>query len=525
MLDPVPPFSAISRHSKAVELKLMAPPLRSLGKDELFFALRNSLGYYQNVALSISLTLHGVAEGAFLPLIYFAVAHALEKHPILFAIPVTDLGDDSDDELGGKSHPEPYFERLPHIKLSNVVSVLVRDVTRSSSTSDGQAGTIVDVELDRVLQGIHNTPFESGQAQWRIVVLRDASPTAKTDADLSFTLAFVYHHALGDGLSGLAFLKDFITALSGMPKKDKKEGDVAVVFAKEEALLPPLEGWKRVASVRDVSQQQEQEQKSTNLESTRLWLGTNPLNTLPLTSRFTSFSISPQTFQSLLSTVSEHKTSLTPFLQTLLTVSIFCAVSDDFDRVLGLCSFNLRSHLEALPKDAIGLFIGGCRTDYLRGQFHQSEEKLECGEDLRTAPNFWDEVRRTKGSVQAAIHRTIEAIPISERRPGTKNNLGTMLSWFRGLINTPRVASFDLNNLGKFELRDCLINPEMSFVTLGRVVFSSSQSVIGSALKINFITGPRGDLTVGFAWQDEVHDERIVRRIIDRFRHELELVR
>lgn len=200
----------------------MATLLRPLGKDELYYTARNNLGYYHNVAISIHLRLRGVTENDLLPLIKAALARVLERHPILFAVPVITSSSES-AESGTKPPAEARFERLPHVRLSDVVSVLVRKGASPPSPSESRDGTetAFDVELDSILQQIHNTPFERGKAHWRILLLRDQRDVANAGDDVSFTLAFIYHHALGDGLSGLVFVKGFVAALARMLSKQQ----------------------------------------------------------------------------------------------------------------------------------------------------------------------------------------------------------------------------------------------------------------------------------------------------------------
>lgn len=282
-------------------------------------------------------------------------------------------------------------------------------------------------------------------------------------------------------------------------------------------------------------QQQEADRVDHHSASTKVWVGGNKhLNTLPLTSRFTSFTLSSRTSQTLLSAVSKHKTTLAPFLQTLLAASIFSAVPEDYDGVLGQCSFSLRPHLEEFPEDAMGLFVSGCGTEYLRERLDDNGAGL--GSDgvgtLTTWVGFWNEVDRTKRSLLAAINTAVESprVPETDLAGKDVDKLNAMTCWMKGLINSPRVASFDINNLGRFNNngRDdsqTTLESEASHISIGRVIFSASQSAMGSALKVNVVTGPRGDMTFGFAWQNEVHDEQVVCRIVDTFRREIELMK
>jgi hypothetical protein len=123
--------------------------------------------------------------------IYSALEVVIQRHPILSAITVDE----------NTSHP--YFARLPVINIENAVTF----ITRKSQTAQGWR----DTELDELLQAQHNVPFKSDYGSvpfWRLIILTNPG------ANHEFVASFIYHHALGDGASGIAFHKHFCSALS-----------------------------------------------------------------------------------------------------------------------------------------------------------------------------------------------------------------------------------------------------------------------------------------------------------------------
>jgi hypothetical protein len=160
------------------------------GKLEQFSSARHHLGFYNNVGVSASYStvqdLNNIKEN-----VLSAVAIVIRRHPILSAIPV-----DEDSTT-------PYFARLPTINLDNTVTFIARKKPFPKSDRDQ--------ELDNLLEVQHNTSFKANYGClpfWRLIVLTNS------ESERDFIACFIYHHSLGDGISGVIFQKHFEAALA-----------------------------------------------------------------------------------------------------------------------------------------------------------------------------------------------------------------------------------------------------------------------------------------------------------------------
>src|ERR1700743_949231 len=157
-----------------------------LGRLERYSSVRHDLIFYLGPAVTAS---YELPKNGPLPLkecIYQACRHVIAQHPMLSAISVDE-------------HTQsPYFVRLPKIDLDKCVVFLARqhDIPGGAETRDA--------ELDERLSSQHSKPYEAPNPFWRLCILHHAN---------YFTAAFFYHHAIGDGQSGIAFHRSFHQAL------------------------------------------------------------------------------------------------------------------------------------------------------------------------------------------------------------------------------------------------------------------------------------------------------------------------
>lgn len=182
------------------------------------------MGFFNNVGLSAHYSLSGSSSSAAFDLrrlVYPAVGEVIRKNRILSAIPVNE------------GSPDGYFASLPSINLKRSIFFLGRS---KPLASDGKG---VDEELDALLQDQHNINFKSEYSTlpfWRLIILQNPG------IENNFTASFIYHHAIGDGLSGLVFHKAFRDALeaASCTLANYKTEEIAVPD-ENISILPPLE--------------------------------------------------------------------------------------------------------------------------------------------------------------------------------------------------------------------------------------------------------------------------------------------
>ncbi|KAF9967580.1 hypothetical protein BGZ73_000485, partial [Actinomortierella ambigua] len=118
----------------------------------------------------------------------------------------------------------PWFVRLPSVDLTKVIRV--------TTIQNAQ-------EVGSVMQDENNHPFDLTDWSvplWRLIVVR-------VESDGSFYLLYTYHHAIGDGRSGMSLTEQLYERINIAAREADKNADLPLVVAapQDKAMLPALE--------------------------------------------------------------------------------------------------------------------------------------------------------------------------------------------------------------------------------------------------------------------------------------------
>jgi hypothetical protein len=198
-----------------------------IGRLEQFHHIRNKLQFYNSVALTAQYVISSrVLDdlGGIQAVIFAALKVVVCQHPIM-GVAVVD-----------ESPRNASWVRLDTLDL--------QEVTNFMTIPSGQ----------QFIENEHQKPFERlGELPlWRVVVAKHQSDTAgssasgdldSSSADTVFDVGFFYDHAIGDGLSGVAFHLDFLDALNalGTATVSSETPLEAVIEIPKLELLPSLE--------------------------------------------------------------------------------------------------------------------------------------------------------------------------------------------------------------------------------------------------------------------------------------------
>ncbi|KAK6507619.1 hypothetical protein TWF481_006045 [Arthrobotrys musiformis] len=206
--------------------------LRQAGLIEKFHIVRSSISFYNNVIVSASYS----SANALSP---ERLVQAL--HVVLSAHPSLSVGVQLPEEPTGT----PSFIRLPSIDFTKSEKFIIWE---SSSTSPSHVK-----EYKNLLCRLHDTPFLNEDLGtlplWRIGVLKRSynTPTAhdsetNSEGRIDYEIAFSYHHAIADGLSGVAFHYSLVEALNSIDDTTGSRTSWDVYTPpKDLKLLPPME--------------------------------------------------------------------------------------------------------------------------------------------------------------------------------------------------------------------------------------------------------------------------------------------
>lgn len=434
--------------------------------------------------------------------IYAACGALITQHPSLSAIAV---GEDTNN---------PLFVRLPEISLDECV--LFQDRRRHVPTSSSSSTTAHDgrdVELDELLSSQHNTPFTPPAPFWRLCILTDPGG----ENPYRFTAAFVFHHAIGDGMSGAAFHRAFYHALSQavqQPPLNDLPSDMVTVPSPQTPLHPNVEEIHSLpVTYLHLVTVLFREKLWAAPRDPELWTGAKIIT--PLDTQVRSLRVSRSATRALADLCRANGTTVGAALQTLVAGALFIYLPENFTKLHCACPVSMRRWLShsIVPKDAavnvddcMGVWVQDSSEDYSRDKFPSST----C------LP--WDEARRSRSNIEHVLSLQAKNAGVSLLR--------YMRDYQRELflpkVGQERESSYEVSNLGAFRTRRKRLEDRgQDQPEIGQMVFSQSGSVTGSAMSVSAITGEDGCLTLAFSRQKGVVEDDLIESVMETVREEI----
>lgn len=433
---------------------------------EQFSSARHHLGFYNNVGLSAAYTCLTLRSADLKASIFSALAIVIERHPILSAIVV-----DEDSS-------EPHFARLDEINLEEAVTFVIRQLP--------QTGNSRDVELDSILEIQHNKSFKENHEAlpfWRLVI------TTPQQRENEFVASFIFHHSLGDGASGMVFHRDFLAALSSDPLPLANN----IIPPSNKALIPNLETLLPLATPA----------VPTPHNPSNLWSGSKIIP--PTRSNFHSLTFSAKTTYHLLQACKQHNTTLTSTLPVLIASALFSILPETFTSLECTIPVSLRRFLpEPVNENVIGVFLDAFSAYYDRPLFSTPDSQFP-----------WSEAQRSRALIGEYLKSGGEKMNVAKFK-----QIKDMRSFFKGRIGSERGTSFDVSSLGVMKID----GEQMQGWEMGKLVFSRSAFVSGSAIAAGVVTGPDGCLTIGFCWQEGVVERNVMEMMVEEVRAGFEIL-
>lgn len=423
------------------------------------------MGIYQNVGLTARY--NRSTETPVKPALFHALSNLISNHPILSAVPLA------------VETPNPYFVRLPEIRLDEVVTFVTRNVDASNP--------YWRETLDKTLEEQHNSPFlfdrERPLPFWRISVLESE------DTPSSFTLVFMFHHALMDTKSAMSFHDELETHMNQVDVDLHCGEPMSSIRTPSDALVPPLEELYTLP----ISEGFLRSRENYKEPSSDSWTG-SPQST-PVTTRFSSLWLSVSHTRTLAALSRKEGSSVTAVLQTLIATCLFSVVAPEYKTLQADCAVSLRGFLpHPVSTSTMGCYAGSISTVYQR------------------APFDWNEARRTKAVINDAM-----ALKGGDMGVGYLRFIGNQHHWMLQKLGRKRMAAFELSNVGVGSPL-----PNRACFGVESMLFSQSSSACSAAIKISAVTGRDGRLALGFTWQEGVVNDEMIEWLQKAFTSQVE---
>ncbi|KAJ6620562.1 alcohol acetyltransferase-domain-containing protein [Mycena sp. CBHHK59/15] len=403
--------------------------LRAVGLLERYHTTRHLLGLDSCVLVAAKYT---CADGSILnkELVFPALRKAIATHPVLGV------------KFEGEATSKPFFVALETIELPRVVQFSDADNLEAALQS----------QLSRRFDTLADLPL------WRIEVLKDN------------TVIFAFHHAIGDGLSGVAFHTSLLAALQDVKGEDDSP---TVVIPQSLKLLPPIEVATSLwPSVRKIASEVFALLAPTSWTwGSSAWTANSVLKTPSLEPRVKLFTLPASDMVKFSAACRANSATITSAFYELAVSLLSRIVAQDFVQYNTLSCFvavSLRT-VAGAPADAM--------CDYR--QKHAAREEIGMLAFL----------------------------------------FGNIAGYFRAQLGRKRGGTFELSNAGRV-----LAAAPAGRWRIGRMAFAQCNVVVGAALTMNVIGDPTGAVNIAVTWGEASIDDELVEAFVAQFQegfHEL----
>ena len=422
-------------------------------------------------------------------LIYAAIANVIRRHPILSAIPIDE------------DTTNPYFARLPCVDLKKCVFFVQR---RQPLAVDAEAE---DNELDAVLEDQHNTNFKAEYGNlpfWRLIILQNPG------VEDTFTASFIFYHGVGDGVAGLTFHNSFRDALNTISSSALESKTEHIFVSDDVPLLPPLEELHPLP-ISDIA-------AKPTTEVLKEWTG-NPIH-LPCVSHLKSLALSPSTSKAFIQDCKKNNVTVTSALPSLIAAILYNILPPTTEALTCIIPVSLRPWLPRhIVNGEMGTWIDAFKVQFLRLD-QNIENPVSDTEAISNLSELWAQAQNTLQAIKSYLTATPSGEPYVN--VALFKSIPDVSAIFNSTIGKERDSAFEVSNLGvvsNFTSQDPSTAGNDPVWQVGKVTFSRSSVVSGSAITINVVTGGNGGMTLGFTWQEGIVEDKFVEGVVSGVRN------
>jgi hypothetical protein len=367
---------------------------------------------------------------------------------------------------------KPYYEACSVSDLSQQMNILPISETKDELEA-----------IERISPQIMDVQPTLDRPPWKLVVL-PLQPTGNPTLSKCF-IAFSFSHALGDGISGLAFHKSFLAGLQdptaaqyhkpakgSMPEPFDTRKNLPISLG---YLLAPALGQylpKFVSKALGL-------RPAVSTITPTTWLGNR---TVFLDAEHRSgvrvFKLEGAVVDKLVQKCREHDTKLTSLLHQVIIHALSVALPDDSksDSFASQTAINMRHHVK-VSNDTMGLYVTGYFDVHSR---------------TTDTTKIWTSAKAMNTKLHACSNT------LQDQSIGLLRFLLSIRSWTAGHMGGSRDASYELSNLLAF---DPGVHHEGSAWTLGNMAFAQPANVTGAPLAFNVVARRSQNLVCTVTWQ------------------------
>ncbi|KAJ4137880.1 Alcohol acetyltransferase [Fusarium falciforme] len=354
--------------------------------------------------------------------------------------------------------------------------------------------------LSRYLDVAHSKPWSLNKPAWTVIILyhdRRLARAALGPARSRIDIAFVAHHALSDGLSGVVFHQSLVQNLAHELKLDRPATwplELTENVPPPKALEDLIKMDPSVAGTEDHDRQPIWAGRPTSLQAGDGEDG--------IRSRTRLITVYPQYLHKALQTCKREQITLTGLLHGLICVILSRQLAEA-PGFRAITPYSIRRFTKA-SKDEIVNHIFYMSTPVTRPRLEAIRATVPLSPVERQL--IFSVARTFNQAITKELNRFPHDSPIA-----SIGRLGDILAHCRAQVGQAREDTYELSNLGVAE------NPSRVIINsplvLEKLFMTQSAMVAGPALGINCVSIRDGAMTLSITWQHGIVEEWLVERL------------
>lgn len=468
-----------------------------------YYAIRHDLGVFRCVVVAetyqIEVGSYPLSATDFQSALRAALHDTIQVHPALQLSLHRETA--SSTEATFIQHSEISFEDM--ILVKDVANPIPIDA--NSTESHSLHNHILATELE----SIHNGLFTQSESvpSWKLVLIRHSSVWGEfLDQSTSMSVAFVFHHGIVDGLSGLAFHETFIEALSKQfTLDDSALSPMKVVYDRPFQKPMSMEEALGFTGLHEMGLAESPHPPDQSLGNTKHY-GLDEANLNERPARVQLLEIPQHQLRKALELCKTKQATLTGFLHGLI-VSFLARRFKDITSVQGITPCSMRKYTHAARMDMVN------HISYLKQIYHSAllEEFRGFQEfSINDVDLIFKIARDFVKEQQSGRDLTYPQILEDAAR-----TLPVLVTSPEQLLHQPREnLIYELSNLGRVQIRDpaqMTPDPRSEHPLARQQNVVLSQCGTGPDLGINCASLDGSALTISITW----HDRELPHLVVD----------
>lgn len=377
--------------------------------------------------------------------------------------------------IQGESTNHPTFVRLKNVDLNGVVEY--SDVENLQAVMESQFLTSIPVTP--------NLPL------WRLVVMKNN------------IVVFSWHHAIGDGMSSLAFHSSLLAALGDPCESSNQELPVNLVqIPTTTSLSPPVETFADIAPywTKIIRELFYLFAPTSWTQGASAWTGNNVPGQSSLKTHVRILDFSASDITPFLDICRTHGATLTSSFHSIGVAALSSVLQKEpnipnYKTISSFIPVSLR-RFTGTPPDVFCVNVSTYHSYPLLNPSFSWSDAASLAALFRSGSR---EIRQETGLV--------------------KYIFGNYEGYFKGKLGQKRGGGLEFSNLGLFNpVARSAPGPDLTKWSIGNVTWAQSDAVAGSALKMNIVGMPTGDVTTTVTFGDGSVDVAFAEKFIREFR-------